>query len=148
MSKTQIISIQLTLQPLPAVAAGQLQFGVQRGKTVVKVQEMSPELTQLTVTLEATAVLQSDNSFDWKGPYVHGRPGERFLYLNWGWQQADGWQGMRRAKIPLGLIPSELVKTAVAQNSLLHGTLDGIARDGGPVAASVKSVAWHIQTSE
>lgn len=148
MAETKIIPIQLTVEPLPTVVAGQLQFGVQRGKTVVDVQELHPEMTRLAVTLAATAVPLPDHSFDWKGPFVHGRPGERFLYLNWGWQQNSGWHGLRRAKIPLGLIPNKLVATAVAQKSGLHGTVSGIARDGGPVAASVKTVQWRIHSSE
>ena len=142
------IKIQITVTPLPPVPAGMLQMGVQRGKAVVDVQQVQPGTNHLQVTLEATAVPQSDHTFDWKGPYVHGRPKERFLYLNWGQQQDNGWQGLRRAKIPLALIPTELVETTVAQNSILHGTLSGIARDGGPAAASIKTVHWQLKTSE
>ena len=145
---TTIIKMQISVEPLPSVPAGMLQLGVQRGKTVVNVQDVQPELTCLQVTLEVTAVPQPDNTFDWKGPYVHGRPGERFLYLNWGQQQSDTWHGLRRAKIPLGLIPTELIEKATAQNDILHGTLSGIAKDGGPVAASVKTVQWQLKTSE
>jgi hypothetical protein len=148
MSEATTITIHLRLEPIPTIAAGQLQFGVQQGKTVIDVQDLHPEMTRLMATLAATAVPQPDHTFDWKGPFVHGRPGERFLYLNWGRQQSIGWNGIRRAKIPLGMIPMELVETAVAQKSSLLGSLNGIARDGGPIAASVKTVQWQIKPSE
>ncbi|WP_420642198.1 DUF5990 family protein [Candidatus Leptofilum sp.] len=148
MSEAAVITIKLRLEPLPNIAAGQLQFGIQRGKTVVSVQDIHPDVVRLTVELEATAVPKPDHTFDWKGPFVHGRPGERFLYLNWGREQANGWHNVRRAKIPLRLIPTELVETAVAQNKILHGTLTGLARDGGPIAASVKTVQWQAQPKD
>jgi hypothetical protein len=142
MSQTSI-EIQITIEPLPPAPVGQLQLGVQRGKVVTSVQNVLPGLTKLTVSLEVTAVPKPDHTFDWKGPFVHGRPGERFLYLNWGKQQSTGWLGLRRAKIPLGRIPTELVETAVAENHILHGQLSGLAKDDGPVAATVKTVAWQ-----
>ncbi|MCA9901375.1 MAG: hypothetical protein H6654_16395 [Ardenticatenaceae bacterium] len=148
MLEATTLPIYLKLEPIPTIAAGQLQFGVQRGKTVIAVQDIYPEMTHLMAVLEVTAVPLLDQTFDWKGPFVHGRPRERFLYLNWGRQQTVGWHGMRRAKIPLGMIPTELVETAVVQKSSLLGSLNGIARDGGPIAASVKTVQWQIKPSE
>jgi hypothetical protein len=72
---------------------------------------------------------------DWRGPLVHGRPGERFLYVNSG--QSAGQPGSpwkRRAKVPLaGLTDPAPVSVA---------RIDGCARDGGPCCASV-AVTWE-----
>ena len=47
-----------------------------------------------------------DGSVDLRGPAVHGKKGERFLYLTWGNVRPDGSFVMfRRAKLMVGDIP-------------------------------------------
>jgi hypothetical protein len=72
---------------------------------------------------------------DFRGPFVHGPRGERFLYLNW---TANG-VGFRRAKIQLLTIPQELMTAAVVEGRI--GMTD---EKGGPRCASVRPpvVVW------
>ena len=52
-----------------------------------------------------------DGELDLRGPAVHGRKGERFLYLTWGDVGADGSFSMfRRAKLMIGDIEPALLR--------------------------------------
>lgn len=53
-----------------------------------------------------TTDLQTDGG-DFRGPAVHGRRGERFVYLTWGTVQGDSFTMFRRAKIMLDDLPGD-----------------------------------------
>lgn len=46
-------------------------------------------------------VVRCGNALDFHGPAVHGRAGERFLYLTWGDLVDDRFETFRRAKLIL-----------------------------------------------
>jgi hypothetical protein len=73
------------------------------------------------------------------GPFAHGRPDDRFLYLNSGTyagQAGSPWG--RRAKVRLGGIGWALVERALGDpDVVLEARLEGTGRDGGPAAAGV-----------
>lgn len=73
------------------------------------------------------------------GPFAHGRPDDRFLYVNSGTsagQPGSCWT--RRAKVRLGGIGWELVDRALRDSAIvLEARLQGTGRDGGPVCAGV-----------
>jgi hypothetical protein len=50
-------------------------------------------------------VIHIDNVRDFRGPAVHGRRGERFLYLTWGEVDGDRFAMFRRAKLMLDDAP-------------------------------------------
>ena len=57
--------------------------------------------------------LDTDGALDFKGPAVHGKRGERFLYLTWGNVASDGSFTMfRRAKLMLNRVEDDLIRTA------------------------------------
>jgi hypothetical protein len=63
--------------------------------------------------VDITVVAGPDESLDFKGPAVHGRRGDRFIYLTWGSIDAAGDFGVfRRAKLMLNRIDPELVRAA------------------------------------
>jgi len=52
-------------------------------------------------TFTIDAVTGDDGQIDFRGPFVHGKRGARFLYLSWGERFPDGrLQMFRRAKLP------------------------------------------------
>lgn len=55
-----------------------------------------------------------DFGLDFRGPAVHGKRGERFLYLTWGNVTADGFSMFMRAKLMLHRIDPDLVRAADA----------------------------------
>jgi hypothetical protein len=73
------------------------------------------------------------------GPFAHGRPDDRFLYVNSGTsagQAGSCWT--RRAKVRLGGIGWELVDGALRDPRIvLEARLEGTGRDGGPACAGV-----------
>lgn len=50
-------------------------------------------------------VVQQDDARDFHGPAVHGRRGERFLYLTWGEYDGSSFAMFRRAKLMLDDAP-------------------------------------------
>lgn len=77
------------------------------------------------------------------GPYAHGKPGERFLYLSWGVRTGPLFQMFRRAKIPLSHLDWATVETAVRTKRPIEARLRLTDTKGGPLCASVK--AEHIE---
>jgi mannose-6-phosphate isomerase-like protein (cupin superfamily) len=76
---------------------------------------------------------------DFRGPYVHGRRGERFVYLSW---QAAGAGMFRRAKLMLDQVPVDVLAQAEA-GSLRADVLLAMP-DGSPVCAAVRppAITW------
>ncbi len=62
------------------------------------------------------------------GPYIQGRPGERFIYLSWGTVSRDGKFTMfRRAKLMLGDVQPAVLHAAEHSGLLVArlGLTDG-----------------------
>ncbi|GLC25279.1 DUF5990 family protein [Roseisolibacter agri] len=84
------------------------------------------------------------------GPFAFGPPAGRFLYVSWSAvQPSDPGAGramFRRAKVPLAAITWVQVEEAAGQpNVVLEATVPGVARDGGPVCATVPPRGgWRI----
>ena len=100
--------------------------GVQRGQDVV--QELPADGADLTWELDARLV-----GHDLRGPYVHGRPGDRFLYLSWASVQEGRF---RRAKLMLAVVPPELLERA--EQGHLAARLPLVLPNGTPVCAAVR----------
>jgi hypothetical protein len=76
---------------------------------------------------------------DFRGPYVHGKKGDRFLYLSWGAVDPGGQYAMfRRAKLMLGAIDRATIADASGPNRRLVGTLGLTDGKGGPRCAAVR----------
>jgi hypothetical protein len=81
-----------------------------------------------------------------RGPYIQGRPGERFIYLNWGGVDGGGTFTMfRRAKLMLAAIPVDILAAAV-ESGVLVGTLSLTDAKGQPLCASVRppAIEWSV----
>ena len=81
------------------------------------------------------------------GPFVHGPPQERFVYLDIGASAGQtGTQWSRRLKIPLRDITWDMVKQASRGAQVLETRVPGTAKDGSPSCATVKPFAgWKIK---
>lgn len=63
--------------------------------------------------LDLTVVEGPDDGIDFKGPAVHGKRGDRFLYLTWGNVDTNGeFEMFRRAKLMLNRIDPNLIHAA------------------------------------
>ena len=88
-------------------------------------------------------------SFDFRGPAVQGKRGERFIYLTWGdLDTVHGFQMFRRAKLMLDRIEPELIESATHAGRLA-ATVDLTDDRGGPRCARVDppAIAWSVPTA-
>jgi Family of unknown function (DUF5990) len=81
---------------------------------------------------------------DFRGPAVHGKRGERFLYLTWGSPTGGDWGMFRRAKLMLHRIEPALV--AAAGEGTLVASVSLTDEKGGPRCARVDppAVRWSV----
>ncbi|MCW6004017.1 hypothetical protein K1W54_05385 [Micromonospora sp. CPCC 205371] len=127
-----------------ALRLNNVHVGVQRGAEVVdRVAADSPEATwQFDVTSR-----EVDGLLDVGGPWVHGRPGARFLYLSWGAVLGDRFEMFRRAKLLFGDVPTDLLRAAHDGAGVLVCQLGLTDAKGGPLCARVRppDIEWTVQ---
>ncbi len=88
----------------------------------------------------------ADDGVDLRGPAVHGKKGDRFLYLTWGDVRAgDSFAMFRRAKLMIGDIDPEMLGAATRDDGVLVASLSLTDERGGPRCARVKppAVRWR-----
>jgi Family of unknown function (DUF5990) len=98
--------------------------------------------------LDIDVVAGSDNALDFRGPAVHGRRGERFIYLTWGEVGDHGSFAMfRRAKLMLDRVDPSLVRAANDRAAALIGVIDLTDDRGGPRCARVDppALTWSVE---
>ncbi len=130
---------------VPPGAEAAVRVGVQRLKDVE--QLATTDTITITWDLEATLHRDADGAIDLRGPYVHGRRGDRFLYLSWGRIDAGGTVAMfRRAKLMLRAVDNATLEDAESTGRPLVGRLSLTGRDGTPVCAAVRppAIAWTV----
>lgn len=95
--------------------------------------------------LDVDVVRDLDGDFDFRGPAVHGRRGERFLYLTWGRVHHGTFDMFRRAKLILSAIDPRLIARAAEGRSLI-GTVRLSDDRGGPRSARVDEpdLIWRV----
>ena len=89
--------------------------------------------------------VQDGDSLDLRGPAVHGRKGERFLYLTWGDVGGDGSFAMfRRAKLMVSDIEPSVL-SAGARDGVIVASLSLTDERGCPRCARVRPpvVRWR-----
>lgn len=94
---------------------GNVHVGVQRAREVVDL--VAGDAASAGWTLEVTVKHLTDG-LDFGGPFVHGRRGERFLYLSWGVVEAGAFEMFRRAKLVFADAGPATLATAVEAGSL------------------------------
>ncbi len=91
-------------------------------------------------------VVRKDGAFDFSGPTVQGKRGDRFIYLTWGNVAKDKrFEMFRRDKLMLNRVEPELIESAM-EASCLGAVVDLTGDDGGPRCARVDppAVAWSV----
>lgn len=142
------ISFRIVLQsPPPGVL-----FGIQEGKgnAYVVLQKQMSEKGNLVFQFSLPVKIGKTGSLELHGPIVQGPKGERFLYLDIGTyagQKESIWG--RRLKIPLSLIPHNLLNEAIANPQWVFATMiAGTGKDGGPNCGTVKPFSgWQLLKS-
>jgi len=98
--------------------------------------QVSADVQSVVWELEATPV--ASEVADFRGPYISGPPGGRFIYLSWGVVEGPGsFEMFRRAKVMFDGIPAH-VMTAAQQSGVLVGRLGLTDPKGNPTCAAVR----------
>ncbi|RAO34388.1 hypothetical protein PSN13_03255 [Micromonospora saelicesensis] len=127
-----------------ALRRGNVHVGVQRKTEVV--DQVPADAARATWSFEASS-REIDGALDVGGPWVHGRPGARFLYLSWGAVTQDGFAMFRRAKLMFTDVPTELLRAVHEGDGTLVGRLGLTDAAGGPICARVHppAIAWTVE---
>jgi hypothetical protein len=97
--------------------------------------------------LDVAVVVDEQGALDFRGPAVHGKRGERFLYLTWGDVGDDGsFEMFRRAKLMLNRVDPALVRGADQRDVPLVARVELTDGRGGPRCARVDppAIAWSV----
>ena len=123
---------------------GNVHVGVQRKAEVV--DRVPADAAGATWAFEVTS-REVDGLLDVGGPWVHGRPGARFIYLSWGAVDDGAFAMFRRAKLMFGDIPGELLRAAHDGRGVLVGRLGLTDAQGGPRCARVRppDITWTVE---
>jgi len=114
-----------------------IEVGVQRkNKPDELMGQVSAGVESVTWELEASPV--PSTTADFRGPYISGPPGNRFIYLCWGVVSEPGkFEMFRRAKIMFDGVPDEALAEARA-SGVLVGRLGLTDAKGNPTCAAVR----------
>jgi hypothetical protein len=126
-----------------ALRLGNVHVGVQRKSDVV--DRVPADAQTATWQFEVTS-REVDGLLDVGGPWVHGRPGARFLYLSWGAVTDDRFEMFRRAKLMFGDIPADLLRAAHNDEGVLVGRLGLTDAGNAPICARVRppAITWTV----
>ncbi len=135
-------NITIVGERLPGRTCGEhvnVHVGVQRGSDVVQIQPADAASVRFTFGI---VLRETDAGVDFRSPFVHGKPGDRFFYLSWGEVDSEGAFAMfRRAKLMLSAVPAGLIR---ASSGSLEAYLSLTDAMGMPVCAAVRppAVNW------
>ncbi len=100
-----------------------------------------------TWDIEVGLMTTHEGQLDFRGPAVHGKRGERFVYLTWGDVGADGSFAMfRRAKLMLSHVDPDLVVAAERDGRRLMADVHLTDDCGGPRCAALAppALVWPV----
>ena len=146
MTAKQPLRIRIVGTNLPGRVFGEHQHvhvGVQCRKEAI---DFTPgDAAEATFEFDVDVLPGDDGGWDFRGPYVHGPRGQRFIYLVW----ADLPPGsdatmFRRAKLHLSCLDAALIRDAAAPGRKLTANLALTDGKGGPRCASVRppGISW------
>jgi hypothetical protein len=97
--------------------------------------------------IDVTVIEDGEGNLDFRGPPVHGKRGERFLYLVWVNVTFGHLTMFRRAKLMLNRIEPDVVRAAHLGGRSLVGTIRLTDAKGAPRCARVDppDLEWHVR---
>jgi hypothetical protein len=106
---------------------------------------VSGDATSARWQLDVDVVRGRDGELDFRGPAVHGKRRDRFLYLTWGRVHDGMFDMFRRAKLMLQAVDPLLVESAADGRSLV-GRVRLTDDRGGPRCARVDGpdLVWRV----
>lgn len=146
MTDRQPLRVRIVGTNMPGRVFGEhrhVHVGVQCRKEAV---DFTPgDAAEATFEFDIDVLRVEGGGWDFRGPYVHGPRGERFIYLVWA-DLPPGSEGtmFRRAKLHLSCLEAELISRAAEPGGQLTAHLALTDGRGGPRCASVRppAICW------
>ena len=145
MSRTNSLEFQFDCMQLPEPSSqpAGLRLGIQEKDAVM--QDVAIDAGEATFRFAVNLVLDdSGEPEDFRGSYVHGPRGGRFIYLCWGQRTAEAWESRSRAKVPLAMVGKAAIASAIERNAPIKARIRMTDAKGRPAVATLKpdAVAW------
>jgi hypothetical protein len=126
----------------------EIMFGLQDKKGDVEA-EPACRTTEFDTEIELIDGPRAGGGLDFRGRHVHGKKGDRFLYVSWGaGDRAQPLAMFARAKIKLADIPTDLLDDASSGETSLECRLEATNAKGEPASGTIKppAVSWRSTT--
>ncbi len=130
---------------LPECRRAPVYLGIQKGKTVI--QSVPADREQVIFEAEFRIAARKDGEPNFLGPFAHGTPEQRFIYLSWGEKKDDGsLEIFRRAKVHLKHLDWSHIHPALESGQSITARLRLTDDKGGPLCGSVREshITWEI----
>jgi hypothetical protein len=120
-------------------------LGIQKHREVIEDVSGDTRSVTFTVPLRITKNLMNGRT-NFLGPFAHGTPDQRFLYLCWGERHRQDWETFRRAKVHLSHLTGQLLNEASETGQPIEVVVNMTDDKGGPLCASIKNdkIDWKI----
>lgn len=135
------LRIRIVGERLPGREFGEhanVHVGIQKGDDVVDLVPGDAPSAVFDIS-----IVRRDDDGDFRGPYVHGKKGDRFLYLSWGDVDPDtgDFRMFRRAKVMLAAIPTGVLRDSTRSLEAFVALTDA---KGGPRCAALRppEITW------
>ncbi|MCC6441831.1 MAG: hypothetical protein IT210_00075 [Armatimonadetes bacterium] len=123
------------------------EFGLQAKDHRLTAGSLQPDGSLLFETRAQVRPHPENGLVDFAGPFIHGRLGQRFLYLSLRSDPALPGVYERRMKVPLPSIAWEPLHRASQEGCSLSGAVQGTGKDGGLNCGSVRLLGggWSVE---
>jgi len=121
-----------------------VRFGLQASR---EVDDHVPA-TGTSVFHAEIEIVRGGPGLDFRGRHVHGREGDRFLYLSWGVpDESEPFVMFARAKIKLIDVPDEMLDEVTTRGGELVCELQATNDRGQPASGSIRppAIDWRVE---
>jgi len=146
------MQIEIVGRNLPGRSCGprynNIYVGIQRRREVLDLVPGDANSARWNFDCETT---ERADGVDFRGPYIQGKPGERFIYLSWGTVSETGkFEMFRRAKLQLNAVDADTLRRAVLENARLVVAVNLTDNKGNPACAVLNppQIAWSAGHEE
>jgi hypothetical protein len=147
------VLVRIEVTDLPGRRVGEEADRLRLRNAHVGVQRKAEVVERVPVTAERArwefdvASKEVDGLLDVGGPWVHGRPGARFLYLSWGAVDGEAFAMFARTKLMFGDVPTEVLRRAHDGEGVLVARLGLTDERARPRLARVKppAIVWTVE---
>jgi hypothetical protein len=139
------ILLEIRCYNLPGLQVGEhraVRLGIQKRQEVI--DDVPVDAEEITFTAPVRVEFKPTGTANFLGPFVHGNPKEKFIYLCWGERHGEEWKGFSRVKLQLFPISHTLLFRAADTNTPLKVRINMQDEKGKIVCATIKEkqLSW------